>query len=178
MQFSFIFLNSFFYYDFFQRWIMKHFGILLMKQLEVFFWAELRSLFTPMVPSLVMLSLIIKMRSLQLKKGTIHILRNHCGVGQKTTIFACFQLQRKSPLLQCNRWILLQTSWHLLGHGSHQFLEDTVTLLPYYNHREEGGGGAGYPMGPFIVKDSALFGIWTIRLQYPKFDALFLNCYG
>ena len=72
---------------------MKHFGILLKKLLEVFFWVELRSLFMPIVPSLVMLSLIIKMRSLQLKKGTINILRSRL-MGemwdQRITIFAYF----------------------------------------------------------------------------------------
>ena len=72
---------------------MKPFGILLKKQLEVFFWVELHSLSMPIVPSLVMLSLIIKMRSLQLKKGTINILRSPLMEevwDQRITIFAYF----------------------------------------------------------------------------------------
>ena len=112
---------------------MKHFGILLKKQLEVFFWVELLSLYTLMVPSLVMRSLIIKMRSLQLKKGTIHILRNHligCEAGSKSNYLCLFFNINANPLC-CNRWILLRTGRHVLGHGSHLFLEDSVTLLPY-----------------------------------------------
>ena len=123
---------------------MKHFGILLKKQLEVFFWVELHSLFTPMVSSLVMLSLIIKMRSLQLKKGTIHILRNHLlvrvfGVGSKNKIFCLFSIPMQIPCAAIDGFFCKQA-----GMYSHQFFEDTVTLLPYSN---QGGGGRLPSMG-------------------------------
>ena len=109
---------------FFQRWIMKPFGILLKKQLEVFFWVELHSLFTPMVPSLVMLSLIIKMRSLRLKKGTIHILRNHLIGGRGLWVCAGWGIKWSqflptfppNAILQCcNTWILMPIVLHVFA---------------------------------------------------------------